>query len=201
VVGLQGTGSHDYQVEELFVPAQRTMSLADHGWAAGTSSRLPIFSYLLSGMAAVPLGLARAAIDDLVGLAVDKTPSRSSRRLADRDTTQGMVGRAEAAVQSARAFLRDAVEDLWDTACREETITMRHRALVRLAAVNAHRACADAVDLCFVVGGGTSVYEASILQRAFRDVNTAGQHIALAYTGYETVGRVLLGMDPDTALL
>ena len=84
---------------------------------------------------------------------------------------------------------------------RERWPFASQRALVRLAAVHAFRACADAVDLCFEAGGGSSVYDGSTLQRAFRDVHTAGQHITLACTGYETVGRVLLGMDPDTPLL
>jgi hypothetical protein len=57
------------------------------------------------------------------------------------------------------------------------------------------------VDLCFEAAGATALYVASPLQRHFRDVHAAGQHVVLAFPGLETVGRVLLGLDPDTSLL
>jgi alkylation response protein AidB-like acyl-CoA dehydrogenase len=73
--------------------------------------------------------------------------------------------------------------------------------MVRLAAVHATRAGAEAVDLCYEAGGATSIFDASLLQRHFRDVHAASQHVVLAHSGLETVGRVLLGLEPDTSLI
>ncbi len=88
-------------------------------------------------MAAVPLGIATAAIEELVGLAGEKTPYRSSRSLAERDVVQSMVAQAEAEVRSGRAFLREALDDVWSSAERGDDISLRQRALVRLAVINA----------------------------------------------------------------
>lgn len=104
-------------------------------------------------------------------------------------------------MRSARAFVFDAVGDIWETVQREEPVSLPQRAIARLAGINAAHAAADAVDLCYQAGGATSIHAEGLLQRAFRDVHVATQSIVLSYTGWETVGRVLLGLDPDTPLL
>jgi alkylation response protein AidB-like acyl-CoA dehydrogenase/SAM-dependent methyltransferase len=201
VTGLRATGSHDYEVEALDVPLAHTMPFAFRPWAAGDLWRMPPMSIFFAPMAAVSLGIARAAIDELVALAADKTPYRSSRRLAERDVVQAMVARAEARVGSAGAFLREQIGVVWDCARRGDEATLRQRAMVRLAIVHASQSAMEAVDLCFEAAGATALYVTSPLQRQFRDVHAAGQHVVLAFSGLETVGRVLLGLDPDTSLL
>ena len=201
VSGLRGTGSHDYQVDGAFVPDRRTTPFAFRPWAAGPLWRMPPMSLFFAPLAAVPLGIARAAIDELVALAGEKTPYRSTRRLAERDVVQAMVAEAEAAVRSARAFLLEALDEVWVATQLDEEVSLRQRALVRLAVLNASRAGCRAVDLCYEAGGATSIQSASPLQRQFRDVHAASQHVVLTFSGWETVGRVLLGLEPDTPLL
>jgi alkylation response protein AidB-like acyl-CoA dehydrogenase len=201
VMGLEGTASNDFKVTGLEIPSHRTMTFAFEPWPAGTLWRMPPMPLFFAPMAGVPLGLGRAAIDELVRLAAEKTPYRSSRALAERDVVQSMVARAEAAVRSAGAFLRDAMDEIWAGVHQGEPVSMRQRALVRLAIVNASRAGIEAVDLCFEAAGSTALFAVNPMQRYFRDVHTAGQHVALAFSGLETVGRVLLGEEPDTPLL
>lgn len=201
VSGLEGTGSQDYSVDDVLVPAERTMAFDFVPWPAGDLWRIPPLSLLFGPLAAVPLGIARAAVDELVDLASAKTPYRSARRLADRDVIQAMVARAEAAVRSARHFLLGAMAELRDAARREEGATLHQRAVLRLACVNASRAAVEAVDLCYEAGGTTSLFTANRLNRLWRDVHAARQHVVLAHSGWETVGRVLLGLEPDTPLL
>lgn len=201
VMGLRGTGSNDFAATDVYVPEHLALALDTAPWAAGPLWRIPPLTLVFPPMAAVPLGIARAAIDELVALAADKVPYRSSRRLAERDTAQAMVAKAEAAVRSARAFVLEAVGDIWETAQREEPVSLQQRAIARLAGINAAHAAADAVDLCYEAGGATSIHTVSLLQRAFRDVHVATQSVVLSYTGWETVGRVLLGLEPDTPLL
>jgi len=200
-MGLAGTGSHDYSVDALDVPAPRTMPFAFTPWPAGTFWRMPAMSIVLGPFAAVPLGIARGAIDEVVTLAATKTPYRSTRRLAERDVAQAAIARAEAAVASASAFLHATLFDQWETVGRGDEVTMRQRAQARLAVVNAATAARQAVDLCFQAAGSTAVFADHPLQRQFRDAHTAGQHVVLAASGYETVGRVMFGLDPDTALI
>jgi indole-3-acetate monooxygenase len=201
VAGLCGTGSHDFTVSETFVPADHTLTLDTAPWCTGPLWRIPILAHIFPPMAAVPLGIARAALDELTMLATDKIPYLSSRRLAERDVVQAMVARAEAGWRAGRAFLFEAVTDLWETVLRGDQVTMPQRAIARLATVHAAQVSIEAVDACFKAGGSTSIYRGSLLQRAFRDVHVATQHTVLAYAGYETAGRVLLGLPPDTPML
>jgi alkylation response protein AidB-like acyl-CoA dehydrogenase len=76
---------------------------------------------------------------------------------------------------------------------------MKYRAGLRLACTQAALNAAQAVDLMFEAGGATSVYTSSPLERCFRDVHAAMQHIAVSSSSLELSGRVLLGLDPGTS--
>jgi alkylation response protein AidB-like acyl-CoA dehydrogenase len=197
VSGLRGTGSHDYRVADLFVRGGYSIPCFDaKPVQPGTLYAVPMITVLSVGIAAVPLGIARTAIDAAVELAEVKTPLRSSLLLRDRATFQAAVGRAEALWGSARSFLLAAVSDLWDEVSSGMGASMRQRALVRLACTQAAQSAAQAVDLMYNAGGGTSLYESSRLERCFRDVHACTQHIATSTDSYEAGGRVLLGLDP-----
>jgi len=200
-VGLRGTGSHDFSVKDVFVPLGHAMTFDFQAWPDGALWRMPLFTVMLPPMGAVPLGIARAAIDEVVALAPAKTPYRSARVMAERDMVQVAVARAEALTRSARAFLHEAVGEVWAAAQDGTEVTMGQRAMCRLASVNAARSAVEAVTLCYEAAGGSAVYAISGLQRHLRDVHAAGQHVVLATSGYETVGRVLLGLPPDTPLI
>ena len=60
---------------------------------------------------------------------------------------------------------------------------------------------ARAVDIAFTLGGGTSIYETSVLQRCLRDAHTATQHVMHAPPNYEIGGRLLLGLEPGTPMV
>jgi indole-3-acetate monooxygenase len=200
--GLRGTGSHDVAVRDVFVPEEFSVSLAaDRPWAEGTLYRFPPFGLLALGIAAVALGIARAAIDSLVELAGAKRPTGSGRLLAERPATQEAVAKAEGALRAARTFLFVAVEDAWATAAAGEPADLRQRAVLRLAATKTTRDCADVVDAMYDLGGGTSVYSRSPLQRQFRDIHVVTQHIMVALPTFEVVGRVLLGQSVDASTL
>ena len=202
VSGLRGTGSHDIAVTDLFVPAERAVSLTHDGARqAGPLYRFPVFGLLALGIAGVALGVARAAIADLITLAASKQPTGSRRRLADRALVQFQVAEAEATWRAARAFLFDAIGDAWGTAVGRGDITTAERARLRLAATHAATSAAKVVDAMYSAGGGTSVYATSPLQRQFRDIHVLTQHLMVAPPTYEVVGRVLLGLDTDTAQL
>ena len=201
VSGLRGTGSHDVAVEDVFVPASRSVSLlTDRPRHAAPLYAFPVFGLLALGIAAVALGVARGAIDALTCLAAAKTPTGSRRLLAERPLVQMQIAEAEALLGAARAFLFDTVAGAWDAARRGE-IGRRERALVRLAATHATANAARAVDLMYHAGGGSVVYATSPLQRQFRDMHVVTQHMMVAPPTYELVGRVLLGVDADTSML
>jgi hypothetical protein len=181
VAGLRGTGSHDMTVDDVFVPADRSVSIVtDRPRAQGTLYAFPVFGLLALGIAAVALGIARAAIDELVRLAREKSPYGSKRTLAERGVVQAELAQAEALVRSGRAFLHEAIERAWTAAEHDGTITTAERASLRLAATHATTSAAKATDLAYNAGGGTSIYASSPLQRCFRVVHVATQHAMVA---------------------
>lgn len=198
VGGLRGTGSHDYAVRDLFVPAARSITLDDKPWATGALYRVPLQVLLDTSMAAVGLGIGRAAIDAFVELASVKTASAGSGKpVAERAMAQANVARAEAALLSARGFLYDTAGGVWDDVVSGRAPDARQLAIARLARINAIAAAAQAVDLMYEAGGGSSIYTSSPLERCLRDIRTASQHVSMATANYEIIGRVLLGLPPD----
>lgn len=203
--GLRGTGSHDFVAEDVFVPAERSFSLLS-GRHALPAYRSAFFGGLAAGVAAVTLGIARAAIDAFVALARDKRPMGTRQTLAHRELAQLAVARAEARVRAARSFLLETVEAASAGAAGapgEPAVdaTVEQRALLRLAACHAASEAAAAVDLMYEAGGASSFHATSPLQRCFRDVHTATQHAMVNPTTAARVGRVLLGLESDTSTL
>lgn len=200
VSGLRGTGSNDVEVHDAFVPEERTtaLRLAD---GAVAPSGIPM--YTLFGIALVPvaLGAARRAVDEVIQMAQGKTPLLSASKLSEKPVVQHEIARADGMLQAASAFIYAVVEELEAMAARGEVVDMAMRARVKLACAHAVSAAADATAIAYRLGGGQANYERSVLQRCFRDVNAVTQHFVVAPSNYETVGRVMMGLDPGTFII
>jgi len=183
--GLRGTGSHDLEVTDVVVPKERVFSLVQ--------GDTPFFGLLAAGVAAVGLGIARAAVDAFVDLAKTKRPQGSKRTLAHRETTQLDVARAEARLSAARALLFAAIE------ARETDLVSR--AKLRLAACHAAEEAAAVTTLVYQAGGGSVIYAKHPLQRHFRDAHVVTQHVMVGSAAATMAGRILLGVETDTTLL
>lgn len=201
VAGLAGTGSHDFEVEDAFVPTSRVIRLMAPPFHDAPLFRFPFFSLLATGIASVALGIARAALDELYQVARTKTPFRMQSTLAHRPSAQIAAAEAEAALGSGRAFLVEAVREAWQGAVSGERPTVQQRLKVRLAATHATRSAVRAVDEAFTAGGASALYARSPLQRCFRDVHTVLQHFWVAPPTHELHGRILLGAEPDAPML
>ena len=200
VSGLCGTGSTDFEMKDVYVPASRAVAFGYDKPMERPLYLFPIFALLASGISSVALGTARAAIDELVGFASAKTPQGTLKPLTSRPDTQMGVSKAEALVRSATAFMDDAVGAAWDAAQKGDEIPVALRRDMRLSMAHATTAAAEAVDIVYGLGGGTSVYRKSPLQRQFRDVHVATQHMMVAKGVLEQAGRLFLGLETDTRL-
>ena len=201
VGGLRGTGSHDYAVCGLFVPRARAIPFDAAPRAPGPLYRLPRQALLDNTMAALPLGIARTAIDTLVEIAAGgKRPAGAGAPLAERATVQADVARAEALYLSGRALLYDSVAQSWEAAQDGRELSVREIAVLRLARTHAVQAAVQAIDLMYTDAGGAAIYTRNPLERCFRDIHTVTQHVSMNPANYEVSGRVLLGLAPDRAL-
>lgn len=197
VLGMRGTGSNDLRMEAVVVPDEHTVSLtADRPWAGGPLYRFPPFGLLALGIAAVSLGVGRAAIDAVVDVATSKTPTGSRRALGDRSTVRAELARCEAQVRAARALLFTSVDDAWGAAVAGRAPDLAARASLRLAATHVAVTVADVTARLHRLTGGTGVRHGTAIERCFRDAHVATAHLLVSANLFETVGTVLLGGEP-----
>lgn len=198
VAGLKGTGSGDYAVSEALVPAGRWVQIGGTPRIDRPLYRFSFFGALAVGVAAVGLGLARRAADELIDMAGGKKPQGSSKTLAERAVVQEALAIADASRRAARHLLDHAIADAWALASGSPDVAEAEvRIALRQAATHAMTASATAVDACYTAGGGAAVYETSPLQRVFRDVHVATQHAMVAPRTMEVVGRAAFGLPTD----
>lgn len=202
VAGLMGTGSHDIEVTDRFVPDAFSISLfTDKPRRSGALYAFPVFGLLALGIAAVALGIARSAVDEFARTAREKTPFGARKSLATQGRIQAQTAEAEGILRSARAFVLDASGSCWEATARGGEVGVNRRAELRLAAAHAVQSAARAVDIVYSAGGGTSIYATSPLQRHFRDIHVVTQHAMNGPASYELAGRVMLGVETDTSAL
>jgi len=199
VTGLRGTGSHDYSVKRVTVPAAHSVDvLADRPTRRERLYALPLIPFVEAAVAAVPIGIAHAALDAFAEVAKTRRAYRSRRPLRADPATQREIGRAEMHVRSGEALLFAAVDEMWRTVEAGRRPSLQQRARLRAGCVNAGVSATLAVDIVYRLGGAGSIFEGNRIERCFRDVHTAAQHAALAPRTLELVGQARLGLDaPD----
>ncbi|HXW26671.1 MAG TPA: acyl-CoA dehydrogenase family protein [Xanthobacteraceae bacterium] len=197
-IGLCGTGSDSYRVDDVFVPEAFSALRADP-----TSRREagPLYAFTMPGLyavgvAGVALGIARAMLDAFVALAATKAP-RGLARLADNAVVQADVARAEAKLGAARAYLVETLASIYARADDIDPIDVADRARVRLACTNAIQGAIAVADFAYKAAGVDSIFPTGPFERRFRDIHTLSQQIQARDAHYEDVGQVLLGMPPE----
>lgn len=198
--GLRGTGSNDFEVKDVLVPAGRWVILGSRPKVDAPLYRFPTLGLLALGVASVSVGIAQRAIEEFIALATEKTPTGSKRSLATREAVQKDLAVAQALEASARAYMHATIEEAWQIAERGEKMPRAQKAALRLAASNAAWQSAKAVDLLYHAAGGTAIYSESVLQRCFRDVHVTTQHIMVAQPTFEMLGKLPLQLDNNAML-
>jgi indole-3-acetate monooxygenase len=200
--GLKGTGSHDIAVKGIRVPEGRTVApLFAPARHDGPLYRMTFWNLLMTLMAGVPLGIARRALDEFTEVAKRKSRTMEGTRLADDSAIQADLAVAEANVRAARAFVLETFAQGWDAVQAGRENTLEERMRMTMSVVQAARLCTEAVDVAFHRAGGGALYESSPLQRCFRDIHAAGQHVALSLETWKRVGKSLLGVETPTFML
>jgi alkylation response protein AidB-like acyl-CoA dehydrogenase len=115
VAGMEGTGSNDCVFEGVHVPDAFTFDWPEprSTWRSGPFGAIPLPVQLGGGFAAVALGVARHAIDELIEIAGGKMPAGTRAALRERPLAQIQLGQAEGLLEAARAYLYRSVEDVW----------------------------------------------------------------------------------------
>jgi alkylation response protein AidB-like acyl-CoA dehydrogenase len=202
VIGLRGTGSDSYTVTDLFVPEKFTVLRE-----AAAKRRQPGLLYAFSssniyasGFAGVALGIARSALDAFVELARDKIPRGARHTLRDNNVIQAQTAQSEARLGAARAFLLGSLDQIWRDVAASGHLTIDHNATIRLASTWAIHQAREVVDTAYHGAGATAIFENNLFERRFRDIHTVVQQYQGRQAHFETVGQVLLGLEPEGAM-
>jgi len=202
VVGLRGTGSDRYSVTDLFIPERHTV-LRDPQIAPCQPGRLYCFSssnMYAARVAGVALGIARGMISDFSELATEKTPRGARQRLCENQVIQSQRAQAEARVSSARAYLLSGLVEIWEAVGESGELSLEQNTTIRLASTWAIDQAREVVNILYHSAGATAIFDNRPFERRFRDMHTASQQVQGRQTHYETIGRVLFGLAPDTAM-
>lgn len=197
VSGLRGSGSNDFSATDRWVPAERiVVNTGQTVHREHPVFRFPIFGVLGLPIGAIALGMARASLDEVAAVAKTKTPSGSRRTLAMRPKVHFDYAQAETELRAARSLFYATVDEVWAKALVGPT-DVGDRVSIRTANNHALQTSIAVIDRMYSIVGGTSVFETSPLQRHFRDVHTASQHMMVADSVMELAGRVMLGVDDE----
>jgi alkylation response protein AidB-like acyl-CoA dehydrogenase len=202
-LGMRGTGSFDFRAANVFVPAHRTAVLGpmDHPSSAYSG---PLYRFGLwlgiTQISVSALGIARAALDDLLKLAVSKAPSYTQKPLADQPVMRDRIARARALIEAGRATVYSAVGDAWRLVQEGGRVTGDDCTSLGLAVSFGVEAAVQAVDLVHAVAGTTAIRNEYPFERYFRDVHTLSQHALASSARFESLGSMMLGRRSDWPL-
>jgi len=181
----------------VWVPARRlASSIEQTGFSTVPIYRFPKFALLSLPIGAIALGMARASIDEVLRVAQEKTPQGSRRTLAHRVGLHRDIAVADTKLAAARTHMYALTESVWQH-CQHKASTLTQRQQLRAATVHAVTTAIEVIDKMYTVVGGSSVFAESCLQRHFRDVHVASQHMMVGEPVMELAGRVMLGLDDE----
>ena len=193
VIGLKGTGTDSYSVENLFIPEKFVAQRDDMNAVRekGPLYKLTTNAVFSMGFAATSLGVARATLDAATDLARSKIPQGLSA-MRENSAVQGVIGRTEASLRAARAYLYTTAAEIWRDLERGERITEERRIAIRIAATWTIHQSAAVVDTAYHMSGATAVFAKNPFERRFRDMHAIAQQIQARDTHYEDAGKAIL---------
>jgi alkylation response protein AidB-like acyl-CoA dehydrogenase len=200
VSGLCGTGSHDVVVNGAFVPDELSFVLGSEPSVDVPPLRIPELTRAGIQIASVTVGVAHGALDEILALAIDKTPTFAEEPLASNPLFQDRFGEAATQLRAARAALRAEADIVWAKAQAGSPFTPEDRAHVRGITTWATRTAAAVVNTAYEAGGSSSIYTSNPLQRRLRDAHALTQHFAMKADTFTKVGAVLAGQEVDLTL-
>ena len=199
VMGLRGTGSDNYTIQDLFVDDAHALT---REYAPERRVHEPLYSLqsmqlYAGGFASVALGISRAMLDAFVDVAKTKTQAWSADPLRDNNVVQHIIGYSDAAWKAGRAGLHKAMDDAWGDVVRTGELSLAHRMEIRQASTYAIHTARDMAHQVFHEAGSTAIFQKHPFERRLRDVNSVSQQLQGRRTHFEVVGLYRLGGAPN----
>lgn len=199
-MGLRGTGSHDFKVNEVFVPTNHTFLVQSSASSLpGPLFALPIRLHFALHMAAVALGIAQAALDTWIVSAAGRKGARHIKRSAESLVEPALLGHADSELCAARSGVHSAAARAWQVASEGRTFSASELVTLRAASIYSIQVASSVVDRAFAAGGSRAIFRTSPLQRYLRDIHTLAQHANLSQGVFANAGLSLMDVEIDLA--
>ena len=198
--GMRGTGSKTVVVEGAFVPSFLVVSPFAPARIDRPLYRIPAFTIASTGAAPIVVGIAQAAIDEIVSMAPTKGTD-NGQPLSERSHAHSRLSSAQTSLDAARALLRSVAADIDATAAAGDSVSELHRARLRAAMSHAADVTRDVLLTCQQLASSTAIYTDNTIERLVRDGYVATQHFILASTHYDILGRLMVGLDAGTPVV
>jgi alkylation response protein AidB-like acyl-CoA dehydrogenase len=202
-IGLRGTASYTYEVTDLFVPREETIDREEPKEVVEPGT-LYLFSATLAyavAFSALMLGLAQSLVRDLQALAMTKTPRGAAAALKDSPVFQSQLAVLEARLRACRAYLHTTLDHIWSKVAAARELTIEDAADLKLATTYAINQGVEVATEAYRAAGNNAIFAANSFERRLRDVFSASQQTQGRPSNFTTIGRVMLGLPPDTLLL
>ncbi|HEX5326837.1 MAG TPA: acyl-CoA dehydrogenase family protein [Acetobacteraceae bacterium] len=200
VLGLRGTGSDSYSVEDMFIADAYSVTRDREAerQEEGLLYRFSTGNIYASGFGAVGLGIARAMLDEFTRLAAVKTAALSASPMRDSAVVQSLIGISDAKLRATRTWLIRVLTDVGASVAQSGQMTLAERLDIRQAATFAIHQAREVVNAIWHEAGATAIFDTGPFERRFRDMNTVSQQVQGRHSHFETIGQHRLGMMLNT---
>jgi alkylation response protein AidB-like acyl-CoA dehydrogenase len=205
-LGMRATDSNDVLVNDVFVPDHLFFPLVPE-FQPNKHYKSLLYQFPAIGacvaclISPVALAVARNAIEELKVVAANKKQLGSSVAIRERGVIQRKLGKAEAYVQSSRAYLYQKIAESWTRTLAGEKISLEEKAGLLLAAAHTNQCCYKAVDLMYSAAGSSAIYASNKMEHYFADAQVIRQHGFINDSRYETVAQVYFDLKPDLPVI
>jgi len=210
-LGLCGTGSHDVEVVDAFVPEHRSVSA--EVFAAGLNLpgarhhahpvyTMPTFAAFAYVLCTIPIGTAKAAVEQFTRGLRARASTYTGARVAELSSVQARIAEASACVEFAETVVRADWQALESGVEQGRYPSLETKLRWKRNAAFATSLAVRAIDTLMPAAGAGGLDMKSPLQRQFRDLHAASAHIALTWDVHAAAyGQSALGLQPQAGLL
>ncbi|HJU31005.1 MAG TPA: acyl-CoA dehydrogenase family protein [Hyphomicrobiaceae bacterium] len=202
-LGLRGTASYTYEVNDLFVPEEETIDREEPAERVeqGTLFLFPATQAYAAAFSSLMLGIATSLVRDLKALATTKTPRAAPSTLKESPVFQMQLAILEARLRACRAYLHTTLDDAWAHTEAVRNPTIEDAANLKLATTYVINQGVEIATEAYRAAGATAIFPTNPFERRLRDALSASQQVQGRPSNFTTIGRVMLGLPPDTPLL
>ena len=202
VVGLQGTGSHDVVIDDVFVPEHRTHKVTDAylcdnpGNAVNTAPlyRIPFMQVFVRAVCTASLGACEGALDDFIEVAQSRVAGPVPMR--DDPDAKRIIAEVKSEIEQMKLVMYRNFDAMMDCARAGQPIEIEDRVRYRYDSAIVADRCLALTSRMLKAAGSGAIRSGSLLLGKHLDILASQAHVANHSLPFATnMGGVMLGQD------